>query len=56
MKILPKSITKFNRDLLPIDGRSVFNHFNLGFYDKSLSKNLGRRRLPRRKLLFQTPE
>ena len=38
MKILPKSITKFNRDLLTIDGRSVFNHFNLGFYDKSLSK------------------
>ena len=56
MKILPKSITKFNRDLLTIDGRSVFSPCNLGFYDKYMSKNLGRSRLPLRTLLFQTPE
>ena len=34
MKILPKSITKVNRDFLIMERRGVFNPYNLGFYDK----------------------
>ena len=36
MKILPKSITKVNRDVLITERRYVFNPCNLGFYDKHM--------------------